>query len=184
MRRALIAGAATMVIMSAGSALAADTSSARAELAAGGTMRVAVVEAPTAGVFFVGRTRDGAPAGVTRDLGAALRGLPRRAGRDRGLSRTPARPRRRPGKAEVDVAFMPVDAQRRDAVAFGPAYYDLESTYLVTAASGASDVRDVDRAGMRVVGIANTNHDPSIGSDPHAHAAPSPRHPWRKPSQC
>ena len=31
-----------------------------------------------------------------------------------------------------------------------------ESTYMVTAASGAKTVEDVDKAGMRVIGIANT----------------------------
>jgi polar amino acid transport system substrate-binding protein len=31
-----------------------------------------------------------------------------------------------------------------------------ESTYMATAASGAKTVEDVDRAGMRVIGIANT----------------------------
>ena len=36
----------------------------------------------------------------------------------------------------VDVAFMPVDEERRKKVAFGPAYYLLESTYLVSGPSG------------------------------------------------
>src|ERR1700712_2788257 len=36
----------------------------------------------------------------------------------------------------IDVSFMPMDDERRKRVAFGPSYYILESTYLVTALSG------------------------------------------------
>ena len=54
------------------------------------------------------------------------------------------------------MAFMPVDDARRAVIAFGPAYYDLESTYLVSGASGVQDVKEVDRASIRVIGIANT----------------------------
>ena len=56
----------------------------------------------------------------------------------------------------VDVAFMPVDPVRAAQVAFGAAYYLLESTYLVSAASGIGTLAEVDRAGVRVVGIADT----------------------------
>src|SRR5436853_97778 len=56
----------------------------------------------------------------------------------------------------VDVGFMPVDEQRRKRLAIGPDYVRAESTYMVTAASGAKTVDDVDKPGMRVIGIANT----------------------------
>ena len=56
----------------------------------------------------------------------------------------------------VDVSFMPVDEERRQRIAFGPDYVRAESTYMVTAACGAKTVEDVDKAGMRVIGIANT----------------------------
>jgi polar amino acid transport system substrate-binding protein len=39
---------------------------------------------------------------------------------------------------------------------FGPAYCLVESTYMVTAASGIRTLAEVDRPGVRVVGIANT----------------------------
>src|SRR5436309_7506955 len=51
---------------------------------------------------------------------------------------------------------MPVHDQRRKHLAIGPDYVRAESTYMVTAASGAKTVEDVDKAGMRVIGIANT----------------------------
>ncbi len=129
-------------------------SAARAELAPTGAIRVALVEAPTGGVFFVARI-SGEPRGVTRDLGQAL-------AEASGLSPAfvvfpnsgEAAEATRAGI--VDVAFMPVDATRRAMLAFGPGYYDLESTYLVSGASGVADVEGVDRDGFRVVGIAGT----------------------------
>ena len=62
----------------------------------------------------------------------------------------------RPKSGAVDVSFMPVDDERRKRIAFGPNYVLGESTYMATAASGAKTVEEVDRAGMRVIGIANT----------------------------
>jgi polar amino acid transport system substrate-binding protein len=56
----------------------------------------------------------------------------------------------------IDVGFMPVDDERRKQVAFGPAYYILESTYLVTETSGIETLSEVDRPQVRVVGISNT----------------------------
>ena len=56
----------------------------------------------------------------------------------------------------IDVSFMPVDDERRKRIDFGPVYFEVESTYMVTAASGIKTVDEVDRPGVRVVGIANT----------------------------
>ena len=36
----------------------------------------------------------------------------------------------------IDVSFMPVDEERKKRIDFGPAYCAVESTYMVTAASG------------------------------------------------
>ena len=58
--------------------------------------------------------------------------------------------------ATIDVAFMPVDDERKTRIDFGPAYFVVESTYLVTAESGITRLAEVDRGGVRVVGIANT----------------------------
>jgi len=57
---------------------------------------------------------------------------------------------------EIDVAFLPVDEERKKRVGFGPAYFVAESTYLVRAGSDIQSIAEVDRAGVRVVGIANT----------------------------
>jgi len=56
----------------------------------------------------------------------------------------------------IDVTFLPVDDERRRRVSFGPAYYRIQSTYLVPAVSDVRTLSDVDQEGVRVVGIANT----------------------------
>ena len=47
----------------------------------------------------------------------------------------------------VDVGFMPVDEQRRNRLAVGPDYVRAESTYMVTAGSGAKTVEMSTRPG-------------------------------------
>lgn len=123
-------------------------------LAPTAVLRVGVVQAPTAGVFFIA-VEDGIPRGVTVELGAAL-------ARQLGLPVTytvfpnSGECTEATATAAIDVAFMPVDAHRQTRVAFGPAYYLLESTYLVSAASGIEALAEVDRPGIRVIGIADT----------------------------
>jgi polar amino acid transport system substrate-binding protein len=56
----------------------------------------------------------------------------------------------------IDVSFMPVDEERKKRIEFGPVYFLVESTYMVTEASGIKTVDEVDRPHVRVVGIANT----------------------------
>ncbi len=125
------------------------------ELAPTGKLRVALVFAPTGGTFFVLKEADGKPRGVTADIAAALAQkltvpveyvlFP-----NSGLATDATE------SGAVDISFMPVDEERKNRLAFGPAYVQGESTYMVTAASGAKTVADVDRPGMRVIGIANT----------------------------
>ena len=55
-----------------------------------------------------------------------------------------------------DVAFTPVHAQRKAVVDFGPNFALGESTYMVSAASGITSLGDVDRTGVRIVGVENT----------------------------
>jgi polar amino acid transport system substrate-binding protein len=57
---------------------------------------------------------------------------------------------------DCDIAFMPRDATREGKVDFGPAYYFISSTYLVPAGSTIKTIDEVNRAGVRVVGISNT----------------------------
>ena len=59
-------------------------------------------------------------------------------------------------KGDCDIAFMPQDAERAKKVDFGPAYYFIESTYLVPAGSSIKTIDEVNRTGRRIVAIANT----------------------------
>ena len=56
-----------------------------------------------------------------------------------------------------DVAFMPQRRRTREGkVDFGPAYYFISSTYLVPAGSTIQSIDEVNRPGVRIVGISNT----------------------------
>jgi polar amino acid transport system substrate-binding protein len=125
------------------------------ELAESGKLRVGVVVAPAMSAFFVARDTSGAPRGVTIDLGHALAerlGVPV----EFFVAPNSGEVTDALAAAAIDVAFMPVDAERKTRIDFGPAYFVVESTYLVTAASRITTLAAVDRAGVRVVGIANT----------------------------
>lgn len=142
-----------VILLLAGSASANE--SAMKELAPTGKLRVALVFAPSPGAFFVLKQADGTPNGVTADIAAALGkkvGLPVEfvLFPNSGLATDATE------SGAVDVSFMPVDEERKRRIAFGPAYVQAESTYMVTGATGAKTVADVDKAGMRVIGIANT----------------------------
>lgn len=118
-------------------------------------LRVALVFAPSMSIFFVIKDADGRPRGVTADLADAL-GKKLNVPVQHVLFPNSGLATDKLEAGEVDVAFMPVDEERRRRIAFGPNYVLGESTYMATAASGAKSVADVDRAGMRVIGIANT----------------------------
>lgn len=124
-------------------------------LAPTGTLRVGLIEAPSAGLVFVSRHADGKLDGVTADLSADLA---RKAGLPLAVTLFPNSGAAAAAlQAEtIDVSFMPVDATRRQVLDFGPGYYDLESTYLASAASGITDVAQVDRPGVRVLAIDGT----------------------------
>lgn len=139
---------------SGGQVMAADEA-ARRELAANGTMRIGVALAPKASAFFAEKGADGAPQGITVELGKALAG---RLGVTPEIVAAPNSGELTEGvaKAAIDVAFMPVDEERKAKVAFGPAYFALESTCMVAAGSGAQRNLDLNRAGVRIVGISDT----------------------------
>lgn len=133
----------------------AQDAAPRAELAPTGTLRIGLVEAPTDGVLFVKRGPDGAAQGVTVDLS---NDLAQAIGAPIAITIFPntGAATEATQAGTIDVTFMPVDAARQQMVAFGPGYYALESTYLVSGASGITDVAEVDRPGLRVIAISNT----------------------------
>jgi polar amino acid transport system substrate-binding protein len=125
------------------------------QLAPSGRIKVGLVFAPSMSAFFVVKEAEGMVRGVTAVLSAVLghaAGLPVEyvLFPNSGLATDATE------SGAVDVSFMPVDEERKKRVAFGPNYVLIESTYMATAASGAKTVAEVDRAGMRVIGIAGT----------------------------
>jgi len=125
------------------------------QLAPTGQLRGGVVTAPAASTFFVAKDGSGVVRGVTVDLLRAFAetfDLPfalqvfENSGQvtDAVMGGT------------CDIAFMPHDAARAEKVDFGPAYFIIESTYLVPAGSRIQTIDEVNRNGVRIVAIANT----------------------------
>jgi len=137
------------------------------ELAPTGKLRVAIGIGPVASAFYC--TRDpsnGRPRGVAVDLGAELS----------RMLRVPVEYVEYQSSGEIteagkagawDVTFMPVDAERAKAVEFGPAYYQFESSYLVPAGSKIKAIEEVDRPGVRVIGVDNTATGRAAAAVPH-----------------
>jgi polar amino acid transport system substrate-binding protein len=128
----------------------------RKQLVPTGTLRVAVPVGPAASAMWTIRDpATGKPRGVSVDLGAALAaklGVPMQLiehassgeiidAADRGA---------------WDVSFTPVDAERKARVDFGPNYSLGESTYMVAPGSSIQTLEEVDRPGVRVVGVEGT----------------------------
>jgi polar amino acid transport system substrate-binding protein len=125
------------------------------ELIPTGKLRFGVAFAPKMSALFVMKEADGSPRGITVDLGNALAqklGAPIEflVAPNTGVLTDKL------AAGEIDAAFMPVDEERKKRLDFGPMYALVESTYMVTAASGIKTLAQVDRAGVRVVGVANT----------------------------
>jgi len=133
-----------------------DKRAAIKELSPSGRLRVGVAVGPTVGAGNVAiDAATGKPRGVAVDLGKELAdrlGVP--------VEYVPY-----PNSGALtdaaasnawDVAFLPVDEERRKKVDFGPAHMVLQSTYLVAPGSAVKTHADVDRLGIRVAGIENT----------------------------
>lgn len=124
------------------------------QLAPTGVLRGGVVIAPAATTFFAVQ-ENGRPRGVTVDLlrfFAETLALPL----EFKLFPNSGEATDAVASAACDVAFMPRDAAREARLAFGPAYFMIESAYLVPAGSQIRGMDAVNRAGVRIVAIANT----------------------------
>ena len=155
MRRNLFRGILLAAMTVAAAATAGDLATARRELASTGKLRVGVVSAPKATVFFVAEDTDGRPHGVTADLSHELAqtlDVPI----EFFIAHNSGEVTDALEKELIDVAFLPVDDERTRRVEFGPAYVLFESTCLVLGSSGFRTISDLDRPGVRVAGEANT----------------------------
>jgi polar amino acid transport system substrate-binding protein len=141
----------------AGSATFPDglTPSQQREMAPTGKLRVGVAAAPAKSALFVVKDAGGEPRGVTVDLGEQLArklGLPV----EFFVASNSGELVDAMSSGAIDVTFVPIDTERRERVDFGPAYFIIESTYLVRAGSDIKTLNEVDRPNVRVIGIANT----------------------------
>ena len=142
--------------MTEGHEQTADIRSVLTELVPTGRLRVAIAVGPAASALWA--TRDaatGRPRGVTVDLGTALAerlGVPLELVVHNSSGDIIAAA----DKDVWDVAFTPVDAERKQHVDFGPNYFLGESTYLVAPGSSIQTIAEVDRSGVRVIGVENT----------------------------
>lgn len=124
------------------------------QLAPTGTLRVAIAVSPSPSAQFAikdGDTYRGVAVilgtALAKKLGVPVTILPHDASGEIQNSAASGR---------WDVAFLPVDAERKKFVDFGNAYHLLQSTFLVAPGSKVNSVKDADRAGLGIGGVANT----------------------------
>jgi polar amino acid transport system substrate-binding protein len=125
------------------------------QLAPTGRLRSGVVVAPAASAFFAIKDGQGAVRGVTVDL---LRAFADKLKLPLALQvySNSGQVTDAVANGDCDLALMPQDAERAKKVDFGPAYYFIESTYLVPAGSQIQSIDEVNRPGVRIVAITNT----------------------------
>ena len=125
------------------------------ELTPTGKLRVAIAIAPAPSAQFAVSDDKGGYRGVAVDLGAALAkklGVPVEYVAFKGSGEVQASA----ADSKWDVAFMPVDEERKKFVEFGNAFHVLQSTYLVAPGLELRNVADANRAGLRIGGIGAT----------------------------
>ena len=124
------------------------------QLAPTGKLRVAIAVAPSPSAQFA--IKDGAGfKGVAVMLGTALA---KKLGVEAQIVPHQASGEIQNSAADNkwDVAFLPVDEERKKFVDFGNAYHLLQSTFLVAPGSKLQSVKDADAKGVGIGGVANT----------------------------
>ncbi|MDO8875569.1 MAG: transporter substrate-binding domain-containing protein [Pseudolabrys sp.] len=120
-----------------------------------GTLRGGVVVAPVASALFAVKDAQGNAAGVTVDLLRAFADT-LHVPLEIKLFSNSGQATDAVASGACDISFMPRDATREGLIAFGPAYFFIASTFLVPAGSAIQSIEEVNRAGVRIVAIANT----------------------------
>ena len=125
------------------------------ELIPTGKLRAGIAYAPAKTPVFVTKDASGEVEGVGLDL---ARALARSLGVEVELyvAATTGELTDASTAGRIDIGFTPVDEERRQRVDFSPPYFIIESTYLVTAASGITTPEEVDRPEVTVAGIAGS----------------------------
>ena len=152
MRMLLGSGLALVLAIQGASA---DDTAMKKELIPTGKLRMAVPIGPAAGVTFVTKDAAGQYRGVSIEL---AKGLATKLGvpvvfvdyANSGDVVAAA------DSGAWDLACVPVDAERKKAVAFAASYVTSQSTYLVAPDSTIKSVADANKAGVRIVGVKDT----------------------------
>jgi polar amino acid transport system substrate-binding protein len=124
------------------------------QLAPTGSLRIAIAVSPSPSAQFAikdGETFRGVAVtlghALAEKLGVALQILPHQASGE--IQNSAA-------DNKWDVAFLPVDDERKKFVDFGNAYHLLQSTFLVAPGASIRTVKDADAKGIAIGGVANT----------------------------
>jgi polar amino acid transport system substrate-binding protein len=124
------------------------------ELAPTGRLRLAVAVAPSPSAQFAitdGDSYRGVAVtlgqALAKKLGVPIEILPHQASGEIQNSASDSR---------WDVAFLPVDEERKKFVDFGNAYHLLQSTFLAAPGSKIRSVKDANAKGIGIGGVANT----------------------------
>ena len=137
------------------SASMAQADALKDEIAASGTLRVAIGISPAGGAYWSTKKPDGSYAGVPVTLGTEMAkqlGVPvafvpyQNSGQIVDAADSGA----------YDVTFLPVDAERQARMSFGPNYEVADATYIIKAGSDITDFATLDKAGVQVVAVNNT----------------------------
>jgi polar amino acid transport system substrate-binding protein len=122
------------------------------QLAPTGSLRVAIAVAPSPSAQFAVKDGDSykgvavtLSTALAKKLGVPLEIVPHKASGE--IQNSAA-------DNKWDVAFLPVDAERKKFVDFGNAYHLLQSTFLVAPGSKIQSVKDAK--GIGIGGVANT----------------------------
>jgi polar amino acid transport system substrate-binding protein len=124
------------------------------QLAPTGRLRVAIAVAPSPSAQFAIKDGDSFR-GVAVILGRALAkklGIPSELIAHNGSGEI----QNSAANNKWDVAFLPVDEERKKFVDFGNAYHLLQSTYLVGRNANFATVEAANTPGVRIGGVANT----------------------------
>jgi polar amino acid transport system substrate-binding protein len=124
------------------------------ELAPTGKLRVAIAVAPSPSAQFAIKDGDNYR-GVAVTLGEALAnklGVPM----ELITHQSSGEIQNSADSGRWDVAFLPVDDERKKLVDFGNAYHLLQSTFLVAPGSTIASVKDANAKGIGIGGVANT----------------------------
>lgn len=124
------------------------------ELAPTGKLRLAIAVAPAPSAQFAIKDGDSYRGvavtlgrALARKLGVPIEILPHQASGEIQNSASDNR---------WDVAFLPVDEERKKFVDFGNAYHLLQSTFLAAPGSKINSVKDANAKGIGIGGVANT----------------------------